>query len=72
MKILGQHREFDGPATYSHPPTLGVVTRKVEIEVGERVSVKIRNKTTGEEEEIFGYFMPGVLTLEWTGGAKLN
>lgn len=70
MKIVGQHGQLDGPACY--PPVPKVVKRHVEVEAGERLSVVIREKATGHESELFGYFMPGVLKLEWEGGAKLE
>jgi len=70
MKILGQHGQLDGPAC--HPPAAKPVERHVEIADGDRLSVVIREKLTDHESELFGYFRPGVLKLEWEGGAKLE
>jgi len=48
--------------------------RKIEIEKGERLSIRVINNNAEPpiEEEIMGIFMPGVLTLEWEMGAKIE
>ena len=70
MKIKGQHGEFGwaGPPEFPQP----VSKRQIEIDENERLSVKVKNKETGEEEEVMGFFMPGVLTLDWDNGARID
>lgn len=70
MKIIGQHGEFGwiGPPECPQP----VPQRQIEIDENERISVRVKNKVTGEEKEVIGYFMPGVLTLQWERGTKLT
>lgn len=46
--------------------------RQFELEKGERLSLRLLNKQTGEEEEVMSFFMTGVLTLTWCQGAKLS
>lgn len=69
MKIIGQHGEFGWIGSKECPQP--VPQRQIEIEEHERISVCVKDKLTGEEKEILGYFMPGVLTLQWEQGAKL-
>jgi hypothetical protein len=50
-----------------------VTRRRIEIEQGERISIRVMDRKTEppKEEEIIVYFMPGVLTLEWEQGKTL-
>jgi hypothetical protein len=66
VKILGQNEEFslDG-SPYS------TSKRQIEIDESERISIRVKNKVTGIEEDVMSFFMSGVLTLEWEKGAKL-
>ena len=61
MKIKGQHGEFG-----SENGT-GEAKREIEIEEGERIGVRVRDKKAEpvKDEEVISFFMPGVLTLIW-------
>jgi len=69
MKVKGQHGEFGWVRSPIPQP---VSMRQVEIEENERISIRVMNKLTGKEEEILGYFMPGVLTLSWCKDAVID
>lgn len=67
MLIVGQHGEF-GQLRNGEP----VPRRQIQIEDDERLSIRVRDKNTGEEREVMGFFMPGVLTLEWEQGQQFS
>lgn len=52
----------------------GVAKREIEIEEGERLSVRVldRRREPPEEKEIIAFFMPGVLTLQWERDTKIE
>jgi hypothetical protein len=43
-----------------------------EIEENERIGIVLTNTQTGEESEIKGFFLPGVLTITWERGVKIG
>ena len=46
--------------------------RKIEIEQDETLIISVRNRVTEKVEDILHCFMPGVATIEWHEGAKLE
>lgn len=46
--------------------------RKIEIENNETLIISVKNRETGEEKDLTHFFMPGVATIEWEIGAKLE
>lgn len=69
VEILGQHGEFGwtGTGDAIHP----VPKRKIEIEENERLRIILKDTKTGKERELMGFFLPGVLTVEWEMGGHV-
>jgi len=70
MKMIGQHGEFGWLEKKGVQGSVSI--REIEVEENERLAIVVRDKNTGKEEEIMGFFLPGVLHLEWEGGRTLS
>jgi len=46
--------------------------RKIEIEENETLIISVKNRVTEEVKDISAFFMPGVATIEWEMGARLE
>ena len=47
-----------------------VIRREIEVEENERIGIRARDRV--KDEEVISFFAPGVLTLTWESGAKLD
>jgi len=66
MKIKGQHGEF-GWLSRGEPLPI----RQIELEEGERLEIYLKRKDGGREP-VIDFFSPGLLTLRWESGGRLE